>query len=736
MPVVSRREWTVVVAGIVLILLSWLLGDTEWLSSLAGGSGLAILGGAVGSIIRTGRSRALLGRQRIDPHAVVFVDRQTYPNLLKSRLSADRVIILGFNLEYLITWLDANHKRFFKRISNLTILLPATKVLCDERDKVRRTYGYDTGTRRLTSIAANTDLTPGGSTQTLFSSTLTYSNDGNITDLATSTTTSGSAVNQTQCFNYDDYSRLTVAWTRNNVSGGTCNHTTPNPDGAGTDPYYQEYLYEFGLGKTNTLTGYFTGTTVGNKVSKDLDFESPFSPHAVTDIAETIFYEINANGSRHRQNGEPTANSYHRTNQLKKLVDNVSLTTNEYAYDNAGMRIAQKITPNAGSTVTASTTIYLEGQELTWTGSATVPTVDRYYQIPGGPTLALRKQTNTISWLFNDHQQTNTNALQQNQTIPTTQRYLPFGQTRGTNNTLPTQHGFLGKTEDDTTRTVHTDHREYDPSIMQFTSVDPVVTSTAAPYNYAGGNPITLSDPSGLKVCDDPRSCRSAGVTPSGKPISHGTSSTSGLAPKDNCIPWHPPCGLQTARQITSADIENNPEVKGNLQDLVEGFTGSGDAFISEYMHQGKDGIGPYHWKNTSKAKLVANLLGKDANRWAKAFKRAGSVANVIGTALTINDVRRNIEEGDWEGVATDVSGMVGAYLGASEGALLGAALCAGNPVCIVVGGAVGGLVGGILGEETMKQFLKPFQPNDKEIAPRADYPEGYPDPFPQPEIV
>ena len=41
-------------------------------------------------------------------------------------------------------------------------------------------------------------------------------------------------------------------------------------------------------------------------------------------------------------------------------------------------------------------------------------------------------------------------------------------------------------------------NRYYDPATGQFNSVDPYVATTLAPYGYAGGDPVTGTDPSGL----------------------------------------------------------------------------------------------------------------------------------------------------------------------------------------------------------------------------------------------
>lgn len=41
-------------------------------------------------------------------------------------------------------------------------------------------------------------------------------------------------------------------------------------------------------------------------------------------------------------------------------------------------------------------------------------------------------------------------------------------------------------------------NRYHDPTLGLFISVDPLVNVTGEPYLYAGGNPTTYSDPTGL----------------------------------------------------------------------------------------------------------------------------------------------------------------------------------------------------------------------------------------------
>ncbi len=65
----------------------------------------------------------------------------------------------------------------------------------------------------------------------------------------------------------------------------------------------------------------------------------------------------------------------------------------------------------------------------------------------------------------------------------------------------PTQRGFLGAIEDDSTGLVALGARHYDPSLAGFISVDPKVLLTFAPYSYGSWSPLVYSDPTGLYAC-------------------------------------------------------------------------------------------------------------------------------------------------------------------------------------------------------------------------------------------
>ncbi len=80
-----------------------------------------------------------------------------------------------------------------------------------------------------------------------------------------------------------------------------------------------------------------------------------------------------------------------------------------------------------------------------------------------------------------------------------------YGAPRGSNPIWANGKGFVGG-DNDPTNLVNIGARQYDPALGRFISVDPIM-DLADPkqwnaYAYAHNNPISFSDPTGLKDCD------------------------------------------------------------------------------------------------------------------------------------------------------------------------------------------------------------------------------------------
>ena len=92
--------------------------------------------------------------------------------------------------------------------------------------------------------------------------------------------------------------------------------------------------------------------------------------------------------------------------------------------------------------------------------------------------------------------------------ITDTFTYWPYGQVRSHvgSSVTPYQYcGTLGYYSDGASGRVYVDARVYIPSSTRWLTVDPL-WPTEQPYLYAGGNPPTFSDASGLKPAPNPRS--------------------------------------------------------------------------------------------------------------------------------------------------------------------------------------------------------------------------------------
>ena len=78
-----------------------------------------------------------------------------------------------------------------------------------------------------------------------------------------------------------------------------------------------------------------------------------------------------------------------------------------------------------------------------------------------------------------------------------TMSYDAYGNKTGSTGTATTPLGYDGQYTSNDSGLIYLRNRVYAPATAQFLTVDPVVGTTRAPYDYAGDNPINASDPSG-----------------------------------------------------------------------------------------------------------------------------------------------------------------------------------------------------------------------------------------------
>jgi RHS repeat-associated protein len=125
--------------------------------------------------------------------------------------------------------------------------------------------------------------------------------------------------------------------------------------------------------------------------------------------------------------------------------------------------------------------------------------VTTYYYL--GDRLVAQRKGTTVSYIHEDHLTGTSVTSDSNGAQTSTIKYLPYGETRSSSGTIPTDKRFTGQRLDGATLYYY-GARYYDPTIGRFISADTLVLNPANPqslnrYSYALNNPLRYVDPTG-----------------------------------------------------------------------------------------------------------------------------------------------------------------------------------------------------------------------------------------------
>ncbi|MDX3800617.1 RHS repeat-associated core domain-containing protein [Streptomyces sp. AK04-3B] len=356
---------------------------------------------------------------------------------------------------------------------------------------------FEEGTGRLRNSHV-TDKTHGYMLQDL---NYSYDETGNVTAISDPTLLGGASSADTQCFAYDGHQRLTEAWT---PASQKCSDARSASSLSGPAPYWTSYTYN--------QAGQRAGETVHNSTGDTKTtycYANTAQPHTLTGTttkptctAQERTYDKSGNTlSRPGKSGAQTL-VWSAEGQLSKLTEKDAST--DYVYSPDGTLLIRNTQNGERVLYAGATELHLRANGTMW--------AQRYYAA-GDVTAAVRTNqsgTNKLSYLTGDRHNTSSLALNPDANQTFTKRYTtPFGSDRGAPlyGPWPDDKGFLGKTRDATTGLTHIGAREYDPSIGQFLSVDPVLSldqhQSLNGYAYANNNPVTYSDPDGRKIFPD-----------------------------------------------------------------------------------------------------------------------------------------------------------------------------------------------------------------------------------------
>ncbi|MFH8657881.1 RHS repeat-associated core domain-containing protein [Streptomyces afghaniensis] len=372
----------------------------------------------------------------------------------------------------------------------------------DTSKKAYLNWDYEPGTRRLTRAYVTDDVHDYMPQELKF----TQDDAGNVTSIFDATTQGGTTKADYQCFIYDGHRRLAEAWTPKTADCAASGRAMSNIDGSA--PYWTSYTYTpAGQRKTetkHTSSGDQTATYTYDDTTKD---NKPNTLDKITG-ARTGSYSYDISGNTTSRPG-PTAQqtlAWNTEGELTKLTESTKETT--YLYDASGELLIRR-SKGDGDTV-----LYLPGgNEVRLTVQGTTKTLagTRYYTANGQTTAVRTAVAGTsgtkLRFLAADHHGTSSIALDASTYAVTKRHSTPFGGTRGPKaTTWPDDKAIMGKPADESTGLTHVGAREYDPSVGQFISTDPILTldqhQSLNGYAYANNAPVTFSDPTGL--CIDP----------------------------------------------------------------------------------------------------------------------------------------------------------------------------------------------------------------------------------------
>jgi len=316
----------------------------------------------------------------------------------------------------------------------------------------------------------------------------------------------GGTTTDTQCFQYDWDQRLSQAWTANDNCAATPSTGSSSTVG-GPNPYWQSWTYTAD-GQRATETDYDTTGNTANDTTTNYNYPAAGSstdqPHTLSNTtatgpaaaANTATYQYDADGNTISISGGAAGEQSLTWNDQGKLEsDNTVSGSSTYLYDTSGNLILR--------TDPGTATLFIGDEQIVENTATLSLTATRYYSI-GGTTIAERSNTGDVQYLIPDRQGTDTLAIDAGTTQTVTRRqYTPFGQVRGTAPvSWPGDDGYVGGTADPTTNLENLGAREYDATTGRFISADPVLETTdpaqLSGYDYAGNDPTTGSDPSGL----------------------------------------------------------------------------------------------------------------------------------------------------------------------------------------------------------------------------------------------
>jgi RHS repeat-associated protein len=233
-------------------------------------------------------------------------------------------------------------------------------------------------------------------------------------------------------------------------------------------------------------------TTLPNGASAASGYDNAGELTSSTLNGTTTSYTYDADGQRLKSmqgSATVTSGTWNGAGQLTSYAS-PSATMTAATYDGNGLRATATTNGQAQaftwSTVDGSSDLIMDGTNA--------------YIYAGGtaPSEQVNLATGAITYLIPDSLGSVRGAVNSSGSLTGTASYDAWGNPEATGGlTAITPFGYAGGYTD-ATGLIYLDNRYYDPATGQFTSLDPEVDQTLQPFDYAGDNPVSATDPTGL----------------------------------------------------------------------------------------------------------------------------------------------------------------------------------------------------------------------------------------------
>jgi RHS repeat-associated protein len=260
-------------------------------------------------------------------------------------------------------------------------------------------------------------------------------------------------------------------------------------------------------GAENTEVGYDTNKRLAKVGSLAYEYDGASNP---TKVGESI-YKYNA--ASQLETGPGTTYGYDELGERTKTTPSVGPSTT-YGYDQAGNLVNVKRSKEGevpaiedtygynGERLRTSQTISGATSYMTWDPSEELPLLlddESNFYIYGPLGVPIEQITSEGKVRYLHHDQTNSTRLLTGSTgtVEATYTYDAYGDQTAHAGTATTPLDYDGQYTNSDTGLIYLRARVYDPATAQFLTVDPAVSLTGAPYNYAEDNPLNQADPSG-----------------------------------------------------------------------------------------------------------------------------------------------------------------------------------------------------------------------------------------------